>query len=153
MNLDNVGVGIVDRNESERSIKCLASVKSDTRNIVYVGSGSTDDSIEVANQGGAFIAPLDLTKLLAADLARNVGLATPTALKPVCFVQFADGDCVFVPRWLTPLLIFIEQRGDNAVACGRRRELRPRASIYINSVISSGIRRSVKRQYAAETRS
>jgi GT2 family glycosyltransferase len=131
MNLENVGVVIIGRNEGERLIKCLASVKSDTSNIVYVDSGSTDDSIAAAKQVGAFVVSLDLTQPFTAARARNEGFAALKALKPeVCFVQFVDGDCVLVPGWLAFALMFIEQRDDIAIVCGRRRELRPGASIY-----------------------
>ena len=131
MNSENVGVVIIGRNEGERLIKCLASIKSDTSDIVYVDSGSTDDSIAAAKQVGAFVVSLDLTQPFTAARARNEGFAALKALNPeVCFVQFVDGDCVLVPGWLTIALKFIEQRDDTAIVCGRRRELRPGASIY-----------------------
>jgi GT2 family glycosyltransferase len=131
MNLENVGVVIIGRNEGERLIKCLESVKSDTSNIVYVDSGSIDDSIATAKQVGAFVVSLDLTQPFTAARARNEGFAALKALKPeVCFVQFVDGDCVLVPGWLTTALMFIQQQDDTAIVCGRRRELRPGASVY-----------------------
>jgi GT2 family glycosyltransferase len=131
MNPETLGAVIIGRNEGERLIKCLASVKLDTNNIVYVDSGSTDGSIAAAKQVGVFVVMLDLTQPFTAARARNEGFAALKALKPgICFVQFVDGDCVLVPGWLTNALMFIEQRQDTAIVCGRRRELHPGASVY-----------------------
>jgi GT2 family glycosyltransferase len=131
MNPETLGVVIIGRNEGERLVKCLASVRLDTNNIVYVDSGSTDGSIDAAKRVGVFVLMLDLTQPFTAARARNEGFAALKALKPeVCFVQFVDGDCILVPGWLTTALIFIEQRQDIAIVCGRRRELRPEASVY-----------------------
>ena len=131
MNPDTLGVVIIGRNEGERLIKCLASVKLDTNNIVYVDSGSTDGSIDAAKQVGVSVVMLDLTQPFTAARARNEGFAALKVLKPeVCFVQFVDGDCVLVRDWLENALTFIEQRQDIAIVCGRRRELRPEVSIY-----------------------
>jgi GT2 family glycosyltransferase len=131
MNPETLGVVIIGRNEGERLIKCLASVKLDTNNIVYVDSGSTDGSIDAAKQVGAFVVMLDLTQPFTAARARNQGLAALKVLKPeVRFVQFVDGDCVLVRGWLKSALMFIEQRHDIAIVCGRRRELHPEVSVY-----------------------
>jgi hypothetical protein len=45
-------------------------------------------------------------------------------------VQFIDGDCVLARGWLQAALTFLTQRSDVAVACGRRRERYPDASVY-----------------------
>ena len=42
MKPEDIGVVIIGRNEGERLVGCLASVKAVTENIVYVDSGSTD---------------------------------------------------------------------------------------------------------------
>lgn len=131
MNPETVGAVIIGRNEGERLIKCLASVKSDTSNIVYVDSGSTDGSIAAARRVGAFVTMLDLTQPFTAARARNEGFAALKALQPeVRFVQFVDGDCVLVHGWLKNALTFIEQREDTAIVCGRRREIHPNVSVY-----------------------
>jgi hypothetical protein len=52
---DDVGAVAIGRNEGERSIGCLVSVKSNTNNIVYVDSGSTDGSIARAQQIGCML--------------------------------------------------------------------------------------------------
>jgi GT2 family glycosyltransferase len=129
--LDQVGVVAIGRNEGQRLISCLASVKLDTNNIVYVDSGSTDGSIAAAEKIGAIVVKLDLARPFTAARARNEGFAALRALGPkIRFVQFIDGDCRLVPGWLEKATAFIEQKKDVAIVCGRRRELHPNASIY-----------------------
>jgi GT2 family glycosyltransferase len=131
MNPNDVGVVAIGRNEGERLIGCLASIKPDTDNIVYVDSGSSDGSIAAAEQVGASVIALDLDRPFTAARARNEGFAVLRALKPdIRFVQFVDGDCILVKGWLDKAFAVIEQRPDTAVVCGRRRERDPSASTY-----------------------
>jgi GT2 family glycosyltransferase len=131
MNSKDVGVVIIGRNEGERLLDCLASVRAGTENIVYVDSGSTDGSIIAAKSIGASVVVLDLTQPFTAARARNEGFAALKALRPdIRFVQFVDGDCTLDKSWIDTALAFIEQREDIAIVCGRRRERHPTASIY-----------------------
>jgi GT2 family glycosyltransferase len=131
MKLSHIGVVAIGRNEGGRLIRCLASIKLGGCTVVYVDSGSTDDSIAVAKQFGAFIVRLDLAQPFTAARARNDGFAALKALRPeIRFVQFLDGDCVLVDGWLNKALSFIEGRADAAIVCGRRRERDATASIY-----------------------
>lgn len=128
---DDVAVVAIGRNEGQRLIDCLTSAKSNTRNVVYVDSGSTDGSVAAAEQAGAFVVRLDMTRPFTAARARNEGFTAVMVHRPdIRFVQFVDGDCILVPGWLEKALTFIEQRKDAAVVCGRRRERSPTASIY-----------------------
>ena len=131
MPLEDVGVVAIGRNEGDRLIRCLTSVKACTPNIVYVDSGSTDGSVDYATRIGACVVKLDITKPFTAARARNEGYSALKLLKPdIRFVQFLDGDCSLAPDWLEKAHAFIEQSNDIAVACGRRRERHPEASIY-----------------------
>jgi GT2 family glycosyltransferase len=131
MTPDDLGVVAIGRNEGERLIRCLTSAKSESHNIVYADSGSTDGSVVAAEQIGAHVVTLDLTRSFTAARARNVGLAALRTLNPNArFVQFIDGDCILVHGWLDKARAFIEQRSDIAIVCGRRRELHPTASVY-----------------------
>jgi len=121
----------IGRNEGQRLIACLDSVKARTNNIVYVDSGSIDGSIEAARERGAHVVELDLTRPFSAARARNEGFSALRATVPALrFVQFIDGDCILVNDWLDKALNFIESHDDLAVVCGRRREMYPDASIY-----------------------
>ncbi|KRQ97104.1 glycosyltransferase family 2 protein [Bradyrhizobium valentinum] len=131
MSANEIGIVAIGRNEGQRLIECLASVKSATNNIVYVDSGSTDGSIAAAEEIGALVVKLDLTQPFTAARARNEGFAALKADRPnVSFVQFIDGDCIMAHDWLNKALTFVEQRKDVAVVCGRLRERYPTASVY-----------------------
>jgi glycosyltransferase involved in cell wall biosynthesis len=131
MNLKNVGVVVIGRNEGVRLIRCLKSLPIDLANVVYVDSGSTDHSVEEAQRQGVAVFPLDLSRPFTAGRARNEGFAALMALKPDTeFVQFLDGDCELVEGWLDVAVRFLMERLDVAVVCGRRRERNPEASVY-----------------------
>jgi glycosyltransferase involved in cell wall biosynthesis len=131
MTFEDIGVIVIGRNEGERLVECLASVRAVTENIIYVDSGSTDGSVAAARQIGAFVVVLDLSQPFTAARARNEGFAALKSLRPtIRFVQFVDGDCILIHGWIYRALAFIEQRKDIAIVCGRRRELHPTASVY-----------------------
>src|SRR5664280_804375 len=67
-NFDSIGVVIICRNEGERLVRCLSSIKLHPHRVVYVDSGSTDASVEAAQQKQAF---LDLHKNLAVVCGRR----------------------------------------------------------------------------------
>jgi GT2 family glycosyltransferase len=131
MNPEDIGVVVIGRNEGERLVGCLASVRAVADNIVYVDSGSTDGSISAAKHIGATVVMLDLNQPFTAARARNEGFAALKVLGPtIRFVQFIDGDCILDHGWIDKAVAFIEQRNDVAIACGRRRERYPATSIY-----------------------
>lgn len=131
MTLDDVGAIVIGRNEGERLVSCLQSVKSGVRDFVYVDSGSTDGSISAASEIGASIVELDLSQPFTAARARNEGFSALRMRNPnVRFVQFIDGDCTLSPGWLSKAYTFIYRRSDVAIVCGRRRERNPEVSVY-----------------------
>lgn len=126
-----IGIVVIGRNEGQRLADCLTSIAKQAQDIVYVDSGSTDDSVCLARQLGAKVVALDLTIPFTAARARNEGLTALLRSKPTTrFVQFVDGDCELVAGWLDAGYKFISQRDRVAVACGRRRERHPKSSIY-----------------------
>jgi glycosyltransferase involved in cell wall biosynthesis len=131
MSTTMVGVIVIGRNEGQRLVRCLESVKLESDCIVYVDSGSTDGSVAAAQRLGAMVVELDLVRPFTAARARNEGLAALRSARPdIQFVQFIDGDCELVRGWIQAALTFLAQRSDVAVACGRRRERYPEASVY-----------------------
>jgi hypothetical protein len=98
--------------------------------VVYVDSGLTDASVANAKRSGAMVVELDMSIPFTAARARNAGFERLMRLRPPpAFVQFIDGDCTLDRDWLPKALAAM---GDPAVVavCGRRRELRPQASVY-----------------------
>lgn len=122
---------LIGRNEGERLIRCLASIRGQIGRIVYVDSGSTDGSVAAALAAGADVVQLDTRLPFTAARARNAGLAALREGGPLPeFVQFVDGDCEVQPGWIETARRFLEARPRAAVACGRRRERFPQASVY-----------------------
>lgn len=122
----------IGRNEGERLRVCLTSARqSAARCVVYVDSGSTDRSVEVAIGLGCAVVNLDMGIPFTAARARNEGFRAALAAVPgLRYVQFVDGDCELEPAWLGQALAFLEGHPKAAVACGRRRERYPERSVY-----------------------
>lgn len=125
-----MGAVIIGRNEGARLVACLASFPDWVRPLVYVDSGSTDGSVAAARAAGAEVVALDMALPFTAARARNAGLARLQELGAPDFVQFVDGDCRMQPGWLEAAAEFLAARPGVAVVCGRRREVRPEASIW-----------------------
>ncbi len=125
-----LGAVIIGRNEGARLVACLASFPADVRPLVYVDSGSTDGSVAAARAAGAEVVALDMGQPFTAARARNEGFARLLQLGAPEFVQFVDGDCVLQPGWLPAAAAFLASHTDVGVVCGRRREIRPEASIW-----------------------
>ncbi len=124
------GIVVIGRNEGERLKRCLESAARDTQAIVYVDSGSSDDSVEYAASRGIAVVELDVSRPFTAARARNAGFARLVELHPsVEFVQFVDGDCELQSGWLRTATRHLQQGGFAAV-CGRRRERAPDATPY-----------------------
>ncbi|MEL6902004.1 MAG: glycosyltransferase family A protein, partial [Cyanobacteria bacterium J06606_4] len=91
------GVVTIGRNEGARLIRCLETLKGllpANVPIVYVDSGSTDNSVYEAKNRGADVVMLDMTTPFTGARARNAGLARLLRTYPnLEYVQFIDGDC------------------------------------------------------------
>jgi GT2 family glycosyltransferase len=124
-------VVVIGRNEGERLRRCLAALVGRASCLVYVDSGSSDGSVELAARVGAQIVDLDLSIPFTAARARNAGLAKLRELdSSLELVQFVDGDCELVADWLAKASTQILDDPTLAVVCGRLRERHPEASIY-----------------------
>src|SRR5438270_7605806 len=85
-----VGVVAIGRNEGERLRACLVSARRDCAAVVYVDSGSSDDSVALARPLGVHVVELDLSTPFTAARARNEGFARLQQVEPDRdFVQFA----------------------------------------------------------------
>ena len=129
--MKTTGIIVIGRNEGDRLRRCLHSVIEQTNNIVYVDSGSTDGSIEMAKSLGVEVVNLDLSIPFTAARARNEGFYRLLELnRHIEYVQFVDGDCEIYPEWLKIAQQILETHTEFAVVCGRRRERFPEATIY-----------------------
>lgn len=125
-----VSAVVIGRNEGARLVACLESL-ADLERVVYVDSGSNDGSVEMARARGVEVVTLDMNQPFTAARARNAGLEQlRTEGTPPEFVQLVDGDCEVRDGWLDTALAFLQNTPRAAVACGRRRERFPKASVY-----------------------
>jgi GT2 family glycosyltransferase len=100
-------------------------------NVVYVDSGSTDDSIHLGQSMTAAVLELDTKSPFTAARARNAGFQKLLALRPALeFVFFVDGDCEVEEGFLEKANDFLAQNGKAAIAWGYRRERHPGSSLY-----------------------
>ena len=126
-----IGFVVIGRNEGSRLVNCLDSLLPVSNRIVYVDSGSTDDSCLEAQKRGLLVVHLDLALPFTAARARNEGWRVLTANFPQLeFIHFIDGDCQLVSSWIEPAIKYLKENSECAVVCGRRRERYPEASVY-----------------------
>lgn len=128
--MSEIAVIAIGRNEGQRLRRCLESVVNRGYHVIYVDSGSTDGSVELATSLGAQVVTLDMSIPFSAARARNAGVEHLGQSSLIEFVQFVDGDCEIVAGWLDTAKQELETRFDVAVVCGRRRERHPEHSIY-----------------------
>lgn len=129
--VNRVGLVAIGRNEGQHLHQCLLSVIGKVSAIVYVDSGSTDGSVELARSLGVDVIELDLSIPFTAARARNAGFAHLLKIDgQLEYVQFVDGDCEIVEGWLECAQHELDTHPDIAIVCGRRRERFPDFSIY-----------------------
>lgn len=126
-----IGAVIIGRNEGERLLTCLSSLAKEIDTIIYVDSGSTDNSIESAKALGVHVVSLDMSVPFTAARARNEGAKfLMLQNSDLEFIQFVDGDCEVQPDWLGCASGFLTEHDCYGIVCGRRRERFPDNSIY-----------------------
>ncbi len=129
-----VGVVAIGRNEGNRLRVCLKSLLAsgiDPQHMVYVDSGSTDDSVALARSLGLNVVELDAHAPFTAARARNAGFDRLMTVDPqLMYVQFIDGDCEIADSWMGDAATFLDEHPDVAIVCGRRRERHPEQSVY-----------------------
>ncbi|MCC1491150.1 glycosyltransferase family 2 protein [Cognatishimia sp. F0-27] len=122
-----VDVVLIGRNEGDRLKAALVSVTGVARQIVYVDSGSTDDSVAAAQDVGATVVPLDMRQPFSAARARNAGF---DALRDPQFVLFIDGDCTLEPGFAEAARDRLQEDPTLALVTGWRSEIHRDASLY-----------------------
>jgi GT2 family glycosyltransferase len=129
---DAVGVVVIGRNEGERLKRCLRSLLAQGAGpIVYVDSGSVDDSVAFSRSLGVDVINLDTSIPFTMARGRNAGFQELQRRYPTLrWVQFVDGDCEVRPDWIARARAALSARPEVAAVCGRRRERHPEASIY-----------------------
>jgi len=129
--MSDIGAVVIGRNEGGKLALCLNSLASRVNDLVYVDSGSTDQSIELAHSLEVEVVELDTSIPFTAARARNTGFERLVELNDaLTFVQFVDGDCEVIEEWIDTASEFLDENSDIAAVCGRRRERYPDSSVY-----------------------
>ncbi|MFO0858594.1 MAG: glycosyltransferase [Phycisphaerales bacterium] len=129
----SLGIVAIGRNEGERFERCILSLKREAQSltIVYVDSGSTDNSVAFAKSHGVHVVNLDMSRPFTAARARNAGLDKLLEVSPHTeFVQFIDGDCEVIEGWLAAGSAALQQNPQVVAVSGRLRERFPEKSLY-----------------------
>lgn len=120
---------VIGRNEGDRLARVLEHATTHARRVIYVDSGSHDDSVAQARAAGAQVVELDPARPFTAARARNEGFA---ALGPdrAEFVHFVDGDCILHTDWPETATVFLQQNPKAGLVHGYNVEEAPDASVY-----------------------
>ena len=125
------GIVAIGRNEGARLETCLKSALRASPAVVYVDSGSTDDSVAAARRLGASVVELDRSAPFTAARGRNAGFTGLKTIAPgLRYVMFVDGDCEIAEGFCDEAAAFLDGHADVGLAYGRRRERFPNASVY-----------------------
>jgi len=130
---NDIAAIVIGRNEGSRLKRCLTALAGAVRVLIYVDSGSTDDSVRAARKIGAEIVELDMSIPFTAARARNAGFdALQSRPDKAAFniVQFVDGDCEIIDDWIDIGRGFLAEQETVGIVYGRLIERSPGSSVY-----------------------
>lgn len=130
MTRPTLGAVAIGRNEGDRLKACLRSLVPLCERVVYVDSGSGDDSVAFARSLGVAVVELDTSVPFTAARARNAGAEALLAGGDLDLVQFVDGDCRVEPGWLEAGIAALQADPGLGLVTGWRSEIHPTASVY-----------------------
>jgi GT2 family glycosyltransferase len=128
---NSIGIVVIGRNEGINLGNCFKSLSNLRIKKAYVDSGSTDDSLNIAESFCDIVIPLDPSRPFSAARSRNEGFDKLLHIAPkVEFVQFIDGDCTLESGWLENAANTLYTRKEVAVVIGHLTERFPDRSPY-----------------------
>jgi GT2 family glycosyltransferase len=126
-----VAAVVIGRNEGELLKLSLASTIAAGLATVYVDSGSSDESPNVARDLGATVIELSPDRPFSAARGRNEGVdEVVRRWSDVRFILFLDGDCVLESAFPGAALRTFEDNPNCAIVTGHLSERYPEASVY-----------------------
>lgn len=109
----------------------MDSIQRVFKHVVYVDSGSTDESITFVSSKNIDFIELDMSVPFCAARARNEGFRRLVKMHPeIRYVQFIDGDCEIIGDWLQIATSTLQHNQELAIVAGWLRERFPENSIY-----------------------
>ncbi|MCB1367286.1 MAG: glycosyltransferase [Rhodobacteraceae bacterium] len=126
----DVAAIVIGRNEGQRLRRCLTSLQGQVGQLIYVDSGSTDGSSDLAAGLGASVIRLDPSRPFTAARGRQEGFQALAASGAPDFVQFVDGDCAVEPGWIAAGRTALVDDPKLGLVTGWRSEVAPGDSIY-----------------------
>lgn len=127
----SIGIVVIGRNVGALLGESLQAVQTQSNCVVYVDSGSTDDSDALAQSYHVPVVTLDASQPYTAARARNAGAQILLREHPqIEYIQFVDGDCLLADEFLSNALEIMRSDTRIAVVGGQRRERFPQASVY-----------------------
>lgn len=131
---ERLGIVVIGRNESPRLERTLAALTGRGWRVIYVDSGSSDGSPEIAEKIGVSVIRLTDGPFTAAR-GRTAGFERLSADNPgLDFVQFVDGDCEMAPGWLDDGAAFLDADPRVGAVAGRLREQNAGTSFLVRLV-------------------
>ena len=131
MTPETIAAVVIGRNEGERLEPSLRSVREAGLSVVYVDSGSTDGSPNLARRLDIPIVELDSARPFSAGRGRNEGVDEALRRWPgAAYVLFLDGDCILDLGFPAAAAVTLDQHADCAIVTGHLSERYPDASIY-----------------------
>jgi GT2 family glycosyltransferase len=129
--LGRMAAVVIGRNEGERLLPSLQSVLHARLRLIYVDSGSTDGSPDLARGFGIHTVELDALRPFSAARGRNEGLSEAVRRWPdAAYVLFLDGDCVVDADFPAAAAEKLEQDPECAIVTGHLAERSAQSSIY-----------------------
>lgn len=125
-----LGAVAIGRNEGDRLKACLHSLVRLCDRVVYVDSGSQDQSVAFARELGVAVVELDTSIPFTAARARNAGFQALLDAGAPDLVQFVDGDCMIQPEWPEAGMRALTDDPELGLVTGWRSELHPLATVY-----------------------
>ncbi len=127
----DIGVVVIGRNEGERLRRCLTAPGIAGLTTVYVDSGSTDDSVEMARSLGVDVIELDPSRPFTAARGRNAGVEHLIAHhRHITLVQLLDGDTEITDDFISRAALEFVGHVTLGAVTGRLRERNRAGSKY-----------------------
>ncbi|MCK5610401.1 glycosyltransferase [Candidatus Pacearchaeota archaeon] len=139
-----LSVVIIGLNEAQRIGRCIDSIKNATSaiagtEIVYVDSGSLDETVSIALSKGVRVFQLGKTQPPGPSAGRYVGSLVTQGR----FIMFVDGDSVVGGGWIDLAIKLMAQDPSVVMFSGKFRDSSGEAEAYLDNVEELGVVKTV----------